>query len=112
MSGKTARDSGSKPKDDAACSTPGNPVFSCMLKPEIPQKAWTFVKTQNPLYKTTSHDYGFLPPTYESSPCVYNPVYMEFSAHLGTCGMYRNNSLNTVVDKSRVYDNPNLQHTL
>ncbi|KAG9341154.1 hypothetical protein JZ751_019593 [Albula glossodonta] len=65
-------------------------------------------KLLNLLYKTTSQTYGMLPPTYETSPCTYHPVSMQFSEHLNKCGMYQNNSFNTSLDKSRVYDCPAL----
>ncbi|CAI9615324.1 unnamed protein product [Staurois parvus] len=64
------------------------------------------------LFKTTSSEYGALRPTYEMAPCYHYPVSQKFSEHLGTCGMYRNNSLNTAVDRSRVNDCINLHNTL
>ncbi|KAJ8252418.1 hypothetical protein COCON_G00217300 [Conger conger] len=101
--------------DDSAsplCANPGNAVFSCMMQPVTASAPSAGSKPQNILYKTTSCSYGLLPGTYESSPCTYHPVSMQFSEHLNKCGMYRNNSFNTSVDRSRVYDCLNLHNTI
>ncbi|XP_060734711.1 piercer of microtubule wall 2 protein [Tachysurus vachellii] len=90
------------------CLNPGNPVFSCMLQ----SSASSGPKPQDLLYRTTSSKYGSLPPTFESSPCVYHPVSQAFSKHMGKCGMYRDTTFNTILDRSRVYDCPNLHHTI
>ncbi|XP_064169272.1 piercer of microtubule wall 2 protein [Anguilla rostrata] len=103
---------GSNYSDPPVCTNPGNPVFSCMMQSDSASAPSADSKPQNILYKTTSSVYGLLPPTYESSPCSYHPVSMQFSDHLNKCGMYRNNSFNTSVDRSRVYDCPNLRNTL
>ncbi|KAJ3596617.1 hypothetical protein NHX12_003021 [Muraenolepis orangiensis] len=66
----------------------------------------------SPWFKTTSSEYGALRPTSGSSPCTYHPLSQAFSKDLGQCGMYRDNSFNTSLDRSRVQDCPNLQHTL
>ncbi|XP_066541143.1 piercer of microtubule wall 2 protein isoform X2 [Hoplias malabaricus] len=95
----------------AQCSNPGNPVFSCMKRVE-PTSISPWVKPQSLLYRTTASEYGLHPPSFESSPCSYIPMSQAFSQHLGMCGMYRNHSLNTSVDRSRVYDCPNLQNTI
>ncbi|XP_069078529.1 piercer of microtubule wall 2 protein [Pleurodeles waltl] len=90
---------------------PGNPIFSCMMPPSDSSNSLG-AKPQSILFKTTSGQYGALTPTYEMSPCVYYPMTQYFSDELGKCGMYRNHSLNTALDRSKVYDYPNFQNTL
>ncbi|XP_064607142.1 piercer of microtubule wall 1 protein-like isoform X2 [Liolophura sinensis] len=57
---------------------------------------------QNPLYRTTNNSYGNRPPTVHTMPTSFHAKSQKFSKHLGTCGMYRNHSLNTGMDQSRV----------
>ncbi|XP_066558932.1 piercer of microtubule wall 2 protein [Amia ocellicauda] len=96
-----------------ACANLGNPVFSCMIKPGTPSTSSVSLgRHQNLLYKTTSSEYGVISPTFETAPCTYHPMSQKFSQHLGNCGMYRNSSFNTSLDRSNVYDCPNLQNTL
>lgn len=46
--------------------------------------------------------YGARAPSVHEVPVTYQPRSQRFSTHLGVCGMYRNNSLNTYVEKSMV----------
>ncbi|OCT86965.1 hypothetical protein XELAEV_18020655mg [Xenopus laevis] len=99
-------------KNGHPCVNPGNPVFSCMATPVTPTNHMFQAKQQNMLFKTSSSEYGALLPTYEMAPCSHHPVSQRFSQHLGQCGMYRNHSFNTMIDRSKVHDCPNLQYTL
>nr|XP_010296803.1 PREDICTED: uncharacterized protein C15orf65 homolog [Balearica regulorum gibbericeps] len=94
------------------CANPGNPVFSCMLDPKTLMINGSLTKPQVLLFKTTSSEYGAIPPVSQMVPCTYHPVDQTFSNHLLTCGSFQDSSLNTTIDRSRVYDYPNLQHTL
>ncbi|XP_076851417.1 piercer of microtubule wall 2 protein-like [Brachyhypopomus gauderio] len=94
----------------AACANPGNPVFTCARAPA--HSSASAVQAPTPLYRTTASDYGSRAPTPACSPCTYRPLSRAFSEHLGACGMYRDNSFNTSLDRSRVYDCPNLQNTI
>ncbi|KAF4071858.1 hypothetical protein AMELA_G00267750 [Ameiurus melas] len=87
----------------APCRNLGNPVFSCVLKTSADAEL---------LYRTTSGKYGSRAPTFESSPCVYYPLSQAFSKHLGVCGMSRDTSFNTSLDRSRVCDCLNLHNTI
>ena len=58
-------------------------------------------KQQNPVFKTSSSSYGSLPPTVHEMPIIYKGKNRRFTEHLGKCGMYRNNSLNTGMDKDK-----------
>ncbi|XP_019359800.1 PREDICTED: uncharacterized protein C15orf65 homolog isoform X1 [Gavialis gangeticus] len=94
------------------CANPGNPVFSCMLDPKALTTNNFLTKPQLLLFKTTSSDYGAIPPTSQMVPCKYHAKVQTFSKQLLTCGLRQHNYINTAIDKSRVYDYPNLQHTL
>lgn len=93
------------PEHRVPCANPGNPVFSCVIKPgphtssEDPAPA----RSQDLLYKTTSSDYGARSPSFESSPCSYHPISQSFSQHLGLCGMFQDNTFNTSLDHRYVY---------
>uniref|UniRef100_A0A672Y462 Uncharacterized protein n=1 Tax=Sphaeramia orbicularis TaxID=375764 RepID=A0A672Y462_9TELE len=92
-------------QDTRSCANPGNPVFSCMVTPAVKDTL------SGLLYKTTSRDYGLLPSTSLSSQGTLHPMSRRFTEDLARSGMYRNTSFNTALDRSRVYDCPNLQHT-
>ncbi|XP_028398273.1 UPF0691 protein C9orf116 homolog isoform X2 [Dendronephthya gigantea] len=59
-------------------------------------------KTQHPMYMTSSMEYGSRQPTVHTMPTTFHAKNQKFSEHLGTCGMYRDHSLNTAMDKSVV----------
>lgn len=89
----------------------GNPVFTCgngisheIPSPVLPEDCLPAYACQpiDIFYRTTSSEYGSLPPTCYSVPSTYYPMSQKFSQHLGVCGMPRNHSLNCASDKSRV----------
>ncbi|XP_069101403.1 piercer of microtubule wall 1 protein-like [Argopecten irradians] len=59
-------------------------------------------KQQHPMYRTTSALYGAKPPSVHTMTTSFYCRSQKFSEHLGKCGMYRNHSLNTDLDNSRV----------
>lgn len=59
-------------------------------------------KKEHPMYRTSSSEYGSRIPTVHTMPITFNARSQKFSEHLGKCGMYRNQSLNTAMDQSRV----------
>ncbi|XP_046840279.1 UPF0691 protein C9orf116 homolog isoform X2 [Xenia sp. Carnegie-2017] len=59
-------------------------------------------KKQHPMYMTSSMDYGSRQPTVHTMPTMFHAKNQKFSAHLSKCGMYRDHSLNTAMDKSTV----------
>ena len=61
-------------------------------------------KQPHPMYRTTNAQYGTKPPTVHTVPTAFHAKSQSFSNHLGTCGMYRNHSLNCSSDKSNVPD--------
>jgi len=90
---------------------PGNGAQTCDYYkvedvPERFNKPDTFKgydkKMSHPMYMTSAMDYGSRKPTVHVMPQEFHAKSQKFSAHLGQCGMYRNNSLNTSVDKSPV----------
>nr|XP_019933040.1 UPF0691 protein C9orf116 homolog [Aedes albopictus]XP_029712361.1 UPF0691 protein C9orf116 homolog [Aedes albopictus] len=53
----------------------------------------------NPIYRTSNSDYGFYPPCPHTVPHKYFPKSHKFTGHLHQCGMFRNFSLNTAMDR-------------
>lgn len=51
------------------------------------------------LYRTTGSDYGSRPPTELTMPTRYYGFTTKFTTHLSVCGMYRNHSVNSKLDK-------------
>eukprot|EP00047_Mylnosiga_fluctuans_P003078 m.227382 g.227382 ORF g.227382 m.227382 type:complete len:107 (+) comp11576_c0_seq1:89-409(+) len=95
----------------------GNPVFNATSRTSelyqtksLPERFEEPAKVQgygtgrqaNPLYQTSNSSYGAAPPTAHTMPTEFHGKSMTFSEHLGKAGMYRNHSLNTSVDRSRV----------
>ncbi|XP_009973171.2 uncharacterized protein C15orf65 homolog [Tyto alba] len=101
-----------KPPHLPLCTNPGNLVFSCMSDPKTLMTNAASTKPQVLLFKTTSSEYGAIPPIPQMVPCIYHPVDLTFSKHLLTCASSQDSYLNTAIDRSRVYDYPNFQHTL
>ncbi|CAH1784189.1 unnamed protein product [Owenia fusiformis] len=59
-------------------------------------------KQVHPCYKTSAQTYGAMKPSVHTMPTSFHCKSQQFSQHLGTCGMYRNHSLNTAKDQSNV----------
>jgi len=92
-------------------SNPGNPIFTCLgevknTETGLPRDQ--FYQLHHPLYQTSSNVYGEMHSTPASVPSTFHSKSQKFSQHLGVCGMYRNHSLNTAMDKSKVYDPPRM----
>ncbi|XP_015264666.1 PREDICTED: uncharacterized protein C15orf65 homolog [Gekko japonicus] len=94
------------------CTSPGNPVFSCMLKAATLTTGTCLTRPQLLLYKTTSSDYGAVPPTTPMVPCRYYPKDNSLTDHLFACGKTEYNCINTALDKSKVYDHPDILNLL
>ena len=89
----------------------GNPIFSCLGEVKLPETGLPrdeFYQPHHPLYQTSSNAYGEMHATPASVPSTFYAKSQKFSQHLGVCGMYRNNSLNTAMDRSKVYDPPRM----
>ena len=61
------------------------------------EKSLTGVYNERFLSSCRSHR-----PTVHTMPTSFHAKVQKFSEHLGTCGMYRNQGLNTALDKSIV----------
>ncbi|XP_068714266.1 piercer of microtubule wall 1 protein-like isoform X1 [Montipora capricornis] len=91
-------------------NNPGNPVFSCTTDVNASIIKNTnedcfegySTKKQNPMYLTSAMEYGRHRPTVHTMPTSFHAKCQKFTEHLGKCGMYRNQSLNTAMDKSIV----------
>ncbi|CAI8012363.1 UPF0691 protein C9orf116 homolog [Geodia barretti] len=59
-------------------------------------------RPQHPMYVTTSNAYGQMKPSVQSVPTSFHGRVQKFSEHLSHSGMYRNHSLNTARDHTRV----------
>ncbi|KAL5516238.1 hypothetical protein EMCRGX_G001521 [Ephydatia muelleri] len=57
---------------------------------------------QNSFFRTTAMSYGSKPLSVHTMPTEFYGRTQKFSEKLGKVGMYRNHSLNTAVDRSRV----------
>ncbi|XP_061399284.1 piercer of microtubule wall 1 protein-like [Musca vetustissima] len=55
---------------------------------------------QNTMYRTYNSEYGYYAPNPYTIPSRYYPLSQKFSNELHRCGMYRNFSLNTHMDRS------------
>eukprot|EP00745_Piridium_sociabile_P012865 TRINITY_DN19483_c0_g1_i1.p1 TRINITY_DN19483_c0_g1~~TRINITY_DN19483_c0_g1_i1.p1 ORF type:complete len:121 (-),score=19.70 TRINITY_DN19483_c0_g1_i1:245-607(-) len=108
--GVTAGGSGTRQR---IVNNPGNPVSTCPYPPDahLPKIGGVPVlipgwnqqpKPQHPMYSTSANSYGAKPPTVYDVPTQFFSRTQKFSQHLGECGMYRNHSLNTETDKSKV----------
>ncbi|XP_042332398.1 uncharacterized protein C15orf65 homolog [Sceloporus undulatus] len=100
------------------CANPGNPVFSCMLDPKalpsaLPGKRGRpLAQAQLLIYRTTSSDYGQLPPEPQAAPCRFCPRENTFTNHLLACGRTPSGGINTGIDRGRVIDHKDLVNTL
>ncbi|XP_013388414.1 UPF0691 protein C9orf116 homolog isoform X1 [Lingula anatina] len=85
----------------------GNPVYTCRNNYQMPQPREDecfqgYGKREHPLYRTTANNYGMQPPSVHTMPTTFHCKSQKFSEHLGICGMYRDQGLNTSTDKSKV----------
>eukprot|EP01147_Barroeca_monosierra_P008228 gene8228-10154_t len=58
---------------------------------------------ENPMYMTSSSNYGLIPPNLHTAPVCYHGKQQKFSQHLGQAGMSRAMGLNTAMDHSKVH---------
>ena len=107
---KTAQEALSVEKKTPSANS-GNVIFTCMgeqklIDDGLPREP--LYKAHHPLYQTSSNLYGEMHSTPATVPSTYHGKLQRFSQHLGLCGMYRNHSLNTAMDRSKVYDQPRM----
>lgn len=55
---------------------------------------------KNTMYRTCNSEYGYYAPNAYTIPTRYFPLSQKFSNELARCGMYRNFSLNTLMDRA------------
>ncbi|KAI8123105.1 UPF0691 protein [Lucilia cuprina] len=63
-------------------------------------KGYGVEKDDNKMYRTFNSEYGYYAPNVFTLPSRYFPLSQKFSNELYRCGMYRNYSLNTHVDRT------------
>lgn len=59
-------------------------------------------KVQHPFYATSACQYGSKSPSVHTLPTQFHGKSQKFSKNLGKFGMFRNHSLNTSLDRSKV----------
>ncbi|KAH3816218.1 hypothetical protein DPMN_117730 [Dreissena polymorpha] len=59
-------------------------------------------KNQHRMYRTSAATYVAKKPSVHTMPASFHCRSHKFLEHLGKCGMYRNHSLNTALDNSKV----------
>ncbi|NXE92033.1 CI116 protein, partial [Menura novaehollandiae] len=79
------------PAPAPAAALPALPVLSPRRQPPV-----------HPRFRTTNQTYGSRAPTVHELPATFRIISHEFSDHMGKMGMYRNDSLNTSLEKSHV----------
>ena len=94
---------------------PGNSVYTCanVTNVDLSSEYQTIdgnlkdvvkgypAEEQHPMYRTSSHKYGSLGPCHHTLPQKFLGISSKFSEHLNKSGMYRNQSLNTSMDKDK-----------
>ncbi|XP_065368446.1 piercer of microtubule wall 1 protein [Calliphora vicina] len=63
-------------------------------------KGYGVEKVDNTMYRTYNSEYGYYAPNALTIPSRYYPLSQTFSNELHRCGMYRNFSLNTHIDRT------------